>query len=158
MRLSWRKGLSFGATSGVITTLGMMVGLNSSTHLQAAVIGGILVIAVADSLSDALGIHISEEAEGVHDHKEVWEATIVTFLTKFVIACSFIIPVLLLPLELAMIVSIAWGLLLIIILSYLIARSHKVSSVSTILEHLVIAIIVIIITRYLGIWIGATFN
>ena len=60
-----RVGLFFGTTSGVITTCGLLVGLASGTGSLAAVLGGILVIAVADSMSDALGIHLSEEsAEG----------------------------------------------------------------------------------------------
>lgn len=53
MRLSIRKGFSFGLTSGVITTLGLIVGLHSSTHSDLSVIGGILSIAIADAMSDA---------------------------------------------------------------------------------------------------------
>ena len=62
MKISIRKGLGFGLTSGVITTLGLLVGLNAGTHSKKIVLGGILLIAIADALSDALGIHISEEA------------------------------------------------------------------------------------------------
>lgn len=56
MRLSLKKEFSFGLTSGVITTLGMMVGLHSSTHSKLAVIGGIIAIAIADAFSDAVRI------------------------------------------------------------------------------------------------------
>ena len=59
MEHSLKVGFSFGITSGIITTLGLMVGLNSSTNSKVAVIGGILIIAIADAFSDALGIHIS---------------------------------------------------------------------------------------------------
>ena len=59
---SLRIGFSFGLTSGIITTLGLMVGLHAGTHSRLAVIGGILTIAIADAFSDALGIHISEES------------------------------------------------------------------------------------------------
>ena len=52
------KGLGYGLTSGIITTLGMMVGLNAGTHSKVAVLGGIFIIAIGDSLSDALGMHI----------------------------------------------------------------------------------------------------
>ena len=48
---------------GVITTLGLIVGLHSGTHSRAIVIGGILTIAIADAMSDALGIHVSEESK-----------------------------------------------------------------------------------------------
>ena len=52
IKKSLKIGLSFGLTSGVITTLGLLVGLNSSTHSKMVVLGGILVIAIADALSD----------------------------------------------------------------------------------------------------------
>jgi hypothetical protein len=63
MKIQVRKGVSFGLTSGVITTLGLIVGLHSGTHSKIAVISGILTIAIADAMSDALGMHISEESE-----------------------------------------------------------------------------------------------
>jgi len=63
MKDSLRTGVSFGLTSAVITTLGLMVGLQSGTHSKIVVLAGILTIAIADAFSDALGIHVSEEAE-----------------------------------------------------------------------------------------------
>ena len=85
-----KKGLGFGLTSSVITTLGLMIGLHSSTHSRLVVIGGVLTIAVADSLSDALGIHISEEAETKNTQKDIWTATISTLFFKFIFAISFL--------------------------------------------------------------------
>ena len=108
---SLKTGVSFGLTSGIITTLGLMVGLHSGTQSKAVVLGGILTIAIADALSDALGIHISEEAENTHTHTEIWIATAATFLSKFIFALTFLIPVIILPLTTAIIVSIIWGIL-----------------------------------------------
>ena len=62
MKRAVTTGVSFGLTSGTITTLGLIVGLHAGTHSRLAVIGGILTIAVADALSDALGMHIAEES------------------------------------------------------------------------------------------------
>ena len=87
-----RTGLYFGATSGVITTIGLITGLYAGTKSMAAVLGGILVIAVADALSDALGIHLAEEADPATSHEHVWSATVSTFVTKFVFAITFAIP------------------------------------------------------------------
>jgi hypothetical protein len=56
MKIQVRKGVSFGLTSGVITTLGLIVGLHSGTHSKIAVISGIPTIAIADAMSDALGM------------------------------------------------------------------------------------------------------
>ena len=39
-----------------------------------------MTIAIADSLSNALGIHISEEAENKYTEIEICESTISTFL------------------------------------------------------------------------------
>ena len=47
MTQSLRTGANFGVTSGVITTLGLVVGLHAGTRSDLAVIGGILTIAVA---------------------------------------------------------------------------------------------------------------
>jgi VIT1/CCC1 family predicted Fe2+/Mn2+ transporter len=145
-----KKGFGFGLTSSVITTLGLMIGLHSSTHSRLVVIGGILTIAIADSLSDALGIHISEEAETKHTPKEIWTATISTLLFKFIFAISFLVPVLLLSLDNAIIVSIGYGLILIALFSYYIAKKEHIKPYKSIGEHLFIAIIVIIVTHYLG--------
>ncbi|MBU1246306.1 MAG: hypothetical protein KKH88_03025 [Nanoarchaeota archaeon] len=150
MRVSIKKGFSFGLTSGIITTLGLMVGLHATTNSALFVIGGILVIAIADAMSDALGIHISEEFENHHSTKQIWESTITTFLTKFIFSLTFIIPVLLLPLSTAIIVSIVYGLTLITIFSYYMAKEQKVNTYKIIFEHLIIAIIVIIVTHYIG--------
>lgn len=157
MRLSIRKGFSFGLTSGIITTLGLIVGLHSGTHSNVVIIGGILVIAIADAMSDALGVHVSEESENKHSTKEIWESTVSTFLSKFVFALIFIIPVLFLQLSTAIIVCVIWGLSLITIFSYYIAKQQNVKPYSIILEHLIIAIMVIMITHYVGDWI-ATFD
>ena len=120
MRHSLRTGLSFGLTSGVITTLGMMVGLRSGSQAASVVLGGILTIAVADSLSDALGIHVSEESKNHASHRHVWEATLATFAAKFLIAGTAL-PVLFLSLDLAILVSVGWGLLLLAMLSFWVA-------------------------------------
>jgi len=155
MNESIKKGFSFGLTSGIITTLGLMVGLHSSTGSNKVIIGAILVIAVADALSDSLGIHISEESENHHTEKEVWQSTIATFISKFVFALTFIIPILLFPLLTAIIVSVVWGLSLISIFSYYIAKKQKIKPYKIITEHLIIAIFVIVITHYIGEFVAA---
>lgn len=153
-----RTGLFFGATSGVITTIGLIVGLNSGTRSVIAVLGGILVIAVADAMSDALGIHLAEESDPATDHGHVWAATIMTFLTKFVFSISFAVPLLLLSLGPAVIASVLWGLFVIVVLSYFLARSQDESPVLIIGEHLGIAIIVVVVSHYIGVWVAATFG
>jgi vacuolar iron transporter family protein len=153
MKLSIKKGFSFGLTSGVITTLGLIVGLNSSTHSNIVVMGGILVIAIADAMSDALGVHVSVESEGKYTSKEIWESTIATFLSKFIIALTFVVPIYFLELPTAIIVCILWGLSLIVAFNYKMAREQHEKPSQVILEHVLIAVIVIVITHYVGLWV-----
>jgi len=145
-------------TSGIITTLGLIVGLHSGTHSKLAVIGGILTIAMADAFSDALGIHVSEESEAKHTAKEVWIATLSTFCFKFIFALTFIIPVLLLELQMAIIASVIWGLLVLGFFSLRIAKEQKRRAWKVIMEHVLIALAVICIAHLIGDWISATFS
>ena len=157
MKHSLKVGFSFGLTSGVITTLGLMVGLHSGTHSKLAILGAILTIAIADAFSDALGIHISEESEDRHSVKEIWESTFSTFFFKFIVASSFIIPVLLLELSTAIVISVIFGLSLLTIFSFIIARGQKGKPWKAVVEHLLIALVVIVIAHYVGDWVGTTF-
>jgi vacuolar iron transporter family protein len=158
MEIPLRKGVGFGLTSGVITTLGLIIGLYSGIGSRNVVIAGILTIAIADSLSDALGIHVSEEASGKNSHRDIWIATFATFFSKIIIALSFLIPVLLFELKLAIIYSLIWGLVLIVLFSYYIARVKNEKAFGIIFEHLVIAIIVVIATYFVGLGIGNVFG
>lgn len=158
MRDSTLKGVSFGLTSGIITTLGMMVGLDSGTHSRTVVIGGILTIAIADAFSDALGMHISEESNKSNGDKDVWLSTVATFLTKLLFALTFLLPVFLLPLETAIIVSVIWGISVLAVLSARMAVSEKKGVLGVVMEHLLIAFVVIIITHLVGDMIGRSFG
>jgi VIT1/CCC1 family predicted Fe2+/Mn2+ transporter len=152
-----RTGLFFGATSGVITTIGLIAGLHAGTNSVTAVLGGILVIAVADALSDALGIHLAEEADPNASQDHIWAATVTTFITKFLFAITFAIPVLLLPLRAAVLASVAWGIAVIAVLSWFIARAQKSSPLAIVAEHVGIAIVVVVVSHYIGVWVNHAF-
>ena len=158
MRLSYLKGVSFGLTSGIITTLGMIVGLHAGTHSRLAVIGGVLTIAIADAFSDALGMHISQESERKNTTREVWESTISTFAAKFIFAMTFLAPIFMFDLGNAIWISIAWGLFWLGLISYWMARDHKEPILHVMGEHLGIAVLVIFITHYVGDIISANFG
>ena len=153
MNAAWKTGLSFGTTSGVITTLGLMVGLHAGTHSRAAVLGGILTIAIADALSDAMGIHLAEESKNSGTAREIWEVTLATFAAKFVIAGTFVVPVLTVPLDRAIMISVIWGLLLLTALSFFVARVQGISPWKVIGEHVLIALCVVAITHAVGDWL-----
>ncbi|MCS7120091.1 MAG: hypothetical protein RMJ07_03110 [Nitrososphaerota archaeon] len=150
MRAGFWKGVGFGLTSGVITTLGLIIGLHSGTQSKIAVIVGIVVLAIADALSDSMGIHISEEAENEHTSKEIWESSFFTFFSKFFIAMSFVLPVVLLEEPLSILVSLGWGLCLIGVFSFRMAISQGENPYKVVGEHLTIVILVIILAHIVG--------
>jgi len=156
MRTSYKIGFSFGLTSGIITTLGLMVGLNSSTQSKLVVIGGILTIAIADSFSDATGVHMAQEAQNHIPKKDVWEATIFTLLNKFIFSSIFIVPVLIFELNYAIILSVLIGFYLIFLISLIIARERNEKPTLVIVEHLIITGIVIILSHLAGTLIHST--
>ena len=154
---AFAKGLGFGVTSGIVTTLGIIVGLSASTETKSVVLGGIMTIALADSLSDAFGIHIAEESAS-SSAIEVWTASAYTFIFKAISTLSLAVPFFFFALDMAVIISILWGILLLAIFSLALAHRSKEGYIKVIIEHLSIALMVLASTQVLGVWIKGNFG
>jgi len=154
MNKPMKVGLSFGLTSATLTTLGLIIGLDASTNSKIAVAAGVLTIAIADSFSDAMGVHVSKESEGNFNHKEVWKATIYTFLGKFVFALSFLLPILLLKGPWDILVAVIWGVVILVILNYQVAKFSRQKPWLVVIEHLTVAGIVLVLSRLAGLLIN----
>jgi VIT1/CCC1 family predicted Fe2+/Mn2+ transporter len=148
---------SFGATSAIVTSLAFIVGLSRSINPKLAIIGSLLVIAVADNISDSLGIHIYQESE-LKKSKAVRVSTFYNFLTRFLVILVFISLVTFLPIGYSVIFSMVWGISLLSVLSYFIAKEQKVNPYSAILQHVAIAVLVIVVSNFLGGWITSIFS
>ena len=61
------------------------------------------------------------------------------------------------PLGLAVAVSVGWGLVVITLLSAVLARIQKVRPLTVVTEHLVIAIVVVALSHYIGVWVNNAF-
>jgi vacuolar iron transporter family protein len=140
---------SFGATSAIITSLALIVGLNKVVNPRASIIGALLVLALADNVSDSLGIHVYRESQ-FRDHRGNKIHTLSNFLTRMCITLGYAALVLLLPIQIAVIASLAFGFLLLAVLSYYIALHHNADPKKEIIEHIGIAMIVIIASDLLG--------
>jgi VIT1/CCC1 family predicted Fe2+/Mn2+ transporter len=152
-------GVSFGLTSGVITALGLIVGMYSATYSRLAIVAGIITMAIADGLADGLGQHMSEEAEieqgkAKHTQREVWLTTLFTFLSVCGSILSFIPFFLIFPLVTAIFVGVGWGMLLLVVFNYIMARAKKENAFVVIAEHVALAVFVIVISYFVGILIG----
>lgn len=140
---------SFGATAAIVTNLGLITGLRTSDHAKISIIGAMLVIAIADNISDSFGIHIYQESEGI-DTQEVWLSTSINFIARILVSLTFILLVALLPLNIAVLSSVAWGLLLLGFMSYIIAKDRGMRPYKTMIEHLAVAIIVLLASNFIG--------
>lgn len=152
------SGVSFGVTSAVITTLGLIIGLYAGTGSVSIILAGLLTIAIADSFSDALGVHLSQESNNLNSDADIWRATISAFISKFFFALTFIPPFLFLTLKLALVVAILWGMFLIGLLSFKIAQRSGQKVYKVVLEHYFIAIVVLFLSDLAGRFIRYYFN
>lgn len=154
MKRSYAVGLSFGSVSGIVTTLGLLVGLYSSTHSLLAIIGGIFSIAVADAFSDAIGIHFT--MEGLRESsRNVWEATFMTFFTKLFFAMLFIMPFIFLPIALAVLVSVIWGIFVAALFTLFVYTGKKRIVIAVL--HGMMALVVAVLSYGVGNLVGSIF-
>ncbi len=142
----------FGATTAVITNMGLVTGLFFSPNAKMNIIGSILVIALADNISDSLGIHIFQEAEKLKI-KEVWLSTLTNFLTRFLVSMFFVLAIAFLPIQQAVVGLIVLGMGLLALISYFVARSQNRNPFIAIIEHIGIAVVVILASHWVGEWI-----
>jgi len=142
-----------GGTAAIITSMGLIAGLNYGEHAKVSVLGGLLIIAIADNISDSFGIHVYKESE-TSDEKEVFSITIGNFLVRLLLSLSFVLLVILLPTNLVFYIATLWGLFLLTILSYYISKVKKASRLKEILLHLLVAILVVIASKYIGLIIS----
>lgn len=53
----------FGATSAIVTSVGLVVGFGSADVPKSAIASGLLIVGLADNLTDTPSIHIFRESE-----------------------------------------------------------------------------------------------
>lgn len=140
---------SLGITAGIITSMGLIAGLSHDVSTRFSTITGLLVIAIADNISDSFGIHVYKEAE-TSNRKEVFLATFGNFLMRLLVVASFIGIVEFLPSNLIVACASIWGLSLLSLLSYRIAKNQQTSPTKEIVWHLFIAVLVIGGSKFLG--------
>lgn len=148
---------SFGGTSGIITNLAIIIGLDTLTNAKISIIGSLLVVALADNISDTLGIHIYQESEGL-TRREVWVSSFTNFLTRFLVSLGFISIVYFFPINFAVTISIIYGLLVLSIISYLISKRKNVNPWLAITEHVIIALVVMFLSHYFSNFIISLFK
>ena len=137
------KYFSFGATSAVITGLAVIVGLSSTANPVVGITTALIIIAIADNISDSFGIHVHQECQK-ESVEEVRKTTLTNFATRVAVVSIFILLVSLLPMKAAVPLSIIFGMTVISIISYVIAKEQKAKPYRVVFQHLLITALVII--------------
>jgi vacuolar iron transporter family protein len=143
-------GFSFGISSAVLTTLGIVIGLNSATESLTAVMGGIAAVAIADSLADAMGMYASKKSERGSSTTSAFKSASNVFFGKFIFALTFLIPFFILPFIAAIYACIFWGLILLTFVSIQIAFIQEEDIPASIIKNLSIACGVILLSYLVG--------
>ncbi len=146
----------FGSTAAIITNISLIVGLGSARASKGPILGSLLTIALADNISDSLGIHLYKETEGLGQKLSAF-ATVLNFLARLLVCASFIAIVLLFTTGQAIPIAIVWGLVLLVLLSVLITKANGTESWSEITKHVLVAIVVIVLSRWAGALIARHF-
>jgi vacuolar iron transporter family protein len=137
------KYFSFGATSAVITSLAVIVGLSRTANPVIGITTALVVIAIADNISDSFGIHVHQESQK-ESAQEVRKTTFTNFLTRVMVVAIFVLPVILLPIKVAIILSIFLGMAVISAVSCFVAKEQKAKPSKVVFHHLLITALVII--------------
>jgi VIT1/CCC1 family predicted Fe2+/Mn2+ transporter len=148
------RRLSFGSTSAVVTSIGLVVGFASMSTSRATLIASLLIVGIADNLTDSLSIHLYQEAEGL-EPREAFVSTVTNFLARLAITATFIALVALLTDGWLITVATVWGLALLGMLTVSLARQRHAPVRRELTRHFAIAIAVIVLSRAIGVFVIA---
>jgi len=139
-----------GISGAVLTTLGVIAGLEGATSSKVAVISGIISVAVSDSLSDAFTMYTHKRSERGVSEKTARRAGLNILLGKSFFTLTFLVPFLFMSSSAAISIIIAWGIVLLIFVNFQIAFIREENAVKTITKTLLIATVILVISFSLG--------
>jgi hypothetical protein len=141
--------ISFGGTAAIVTSMALITGLNTVGTAKTTLISALLIAAFADNLTDSLSIHIYQESARLEE-REAFVGTLSNFTARLLGCLSFVLIVAVLPPEVVVLGAVAWGMLLLGVLTYFLARERNVGIFSEVIKHLVVAAAVLIISKVIA--------
>ena len=144
----------FGSTAAIVTSLGLIVGFGETGVSRATIVNALLVIAIADNISDSLSMHVYQESERLEARAAV-RAMATNFIARLIVTLTFVAIVLLLPLSSVPAVVFGWGVALLCVLSYALARHTAARPWREMLKYVGVALAVVAVSRVLGRWISS---
>lgn len=145
---------TFGVSSAVMTTMGVVASLDAATDSRAAILGGIASIAVADSISDAFGIFSAKKAERGVSAAAAARSALGTLWGKAAIAGTFLLPFAFLASPAATYVAVGWGAALLVLVSAQISFVKEERFWKNALGNLAAAAAIVALARLVGEAVG----
>ena len=145
--------ISFGSTAAIVTSMALITGLEAAGVAKSTVVSALLIAALADNLTDSLSIHMYQESERL-EQREAFIGTLSNFATRFVGCLSFVVIVAICPPAIAVWCAIVWGMMLLIVLSYLLARARNVSEFPEMVKHVIVAVAVLFVSKGIALWLA----
>jgi len=102
-------------------------------------------------------MHIYQESEQ-HNQTSAFTGTITNFFARLLISVSFVFLVGIFPLADVDKAAILWGMSLLAILTYLVARERKVKPIAEVIKHLLAASAVVVASTLIPPWISELFG
>jgi len=144
--------ISFGGTAAIVTSMALITGLDAVGTAKSTLISALLIAALADNLTDSLSIHIYQESVRL-DEREAFIGTLTNFITRLLGSLSFVLIVAVFPPNVVVLAAIVWGMLLLGVLTYLLARERNVGILSEVIKHFVVAAAAIITSKVIAYFI-----
>jgi VIT1/CCC1 family predicted Fe2+/Mn2+ transporter len=146
MKLGY-QGIAFGIMDGVITALGILMGLSAFQN-RLILFLGVIITGIADAFANAAGMHVSQEAEKLHGKHEVWKTTLYTFFSTISVFVILATPLLFIQFSQAIFVSWVIGILLLVWLGFFVSEGKN--RLKIISEYVAIGIAISLISFFIA--------
>ena len=117
-------GHTFGMISGIITSIGLILGLFGASITLKPIIVSLASIAISDGISDAFGIYYATKSNN-HTTEEAYKQAINTLLIKVAFPLLMIVPFYLTNINKAIIINCIASLIVVYTVSLRIFKNQK---------------------------------
>ena len=129
--------------------MGMIIGFVTAGISRPTIVGGLLIVGLADNQTDLLSIYIYQETEKFEE-RAAFRATLGNFATRFIVAVSFVAMALSFLDRTLVLTALGWGVILLAGLTWLVAKKSRGEWLSEIVKHLGVAAVVIAASLGIG--------
>jgi hypothetical protein len=148
---AFKQGLSFGIVSSTMTVLGLVIAVWASGGKVAILITSILGLSISNSFADAFSIYIANSA--TKSGNIALTSALVTGTIEFFLPILFALPLIFLPLKIAIHFNIILGFVLVGSMGYYISSLDNLNiedTIKKVVTYIVVLIAILFTTMMSG--------